>query len=290
MMVRAKDSDGKAGLTPAQWHDRLEQAAEDPAALAAELAELEREMKSERSWLHHNPSPDGLLRGLIDFFLDDKDDDYERLARKVRSELHREAQLTERFRSWTQGEDPRERLFPYLKDFGEKVHQDPTGLQFPGFIKYKGVKEGQAREAYVFYLNERFPGRDPANFHVEFRPDTGEVVLKRIYRMELPRIQGITTPARAVLAEMIRELAPDPAAIRQFEVDNAANIRTRQTLLESHEEGGIGVFEPRPGVDVAATPLGHLMEKLARELDLVPGEFTCHLLPFGMLRVELGIG
>ena len=131
MMVRAKDSDGKAGLTPAQWHDRLEQAAEDPAALAAELAELEREMKSERSWLHHNPSPDGLLRGLIDFFLDDKDDDYERLARKVRSELHREAQLTERFRSWTQGEDPRERLFPYLKDFGEKVyrqHQPHSGI------------------------------------------------------------------------------------------------------------------------------------------------------------------
>ena len=286
MMTTA--SEGAAGLTPEKWRQRLEEAAFAPDSLHRVLDALEREMKRERSWVHDNPSPDHLLKGLITFFLDADDHDYERQARQIRDELSREAQLRERYRSWLPGEDAQDRLFLYVKDFIGQIDPDPTGVQFPGFLKYKGIHSGLAPEAYVFFLNERFPGRDPANFHVVFEPESGRVILKRIYRMELPRIKGASA-ARAVLAEMIQELVPDVQSITSLEVDNAANVETRQALMDSHEEAGVGVFKSKQGADVHSTVLGHLMIKLAERLGLSPGEFSVRILPFGLLEIAMAV-
>ena len=275
-----------SGVTPQQWRERLERAAGNPETLAAEFSELEKEMRSERSSLHSNPSPDGLLRSVMSFLLDDKDDDYERLAKKIKSELARENRLLEQYRSWKPGEDYEDRLFLYVKDFGGKLQPDEKGVQFPGFVKYQGIHTTDTQtESYIFYLNEKFPGRDPANFHLVFIPETGEVIIKRVYRMELPRLKGDASPARAVLSEMVHEIVPDLALITEFEVDNAANIKTRQALLEPGKE--MGEFDAKADADVEKTPIGHLMKKLSTELGLTPGEFKVHALPFGMLRIEM---
>ncbi len=141
----------------------------------------------------------------------------------------------------------------------------------------------------MLYLSERFPGREPANFHLLFAPAEGKLVIKRVYRKELPRIEGITTPARAVLAEMAADIVPSLRSVRSLLVDNAANVATRRALISSHRESGEVVFALRPGADPAATPLGNLMVKLARELGLAPGPFSCQVCAFGMLKIELEI-
>ena len=275
-----------SGFTPKQWRERLERAADQPRTLAVEFAELEKEMRSERSFLHSNPSPGGLMKSVMSFLMDDDDDDYERLAKNIRSELARENHLLEQFRSWKPGEDVEDRLFLYVKEFGGTLKPDTKGVQFPGFIKYQGIHSTDTQsESYIFYLNEKFPGRDPANFHLVFIPKTGEVIIKRVYRMELPRQEGQGSPARSVLRELVYEIVPDLNAITEFEVDNAANIKTREALLEPKEQKGD--FGARAGGDAENTPIGHLMKKLCIELGLSPGEYKVHAMPFGMLRIEM---
>jgi hypothetical protein len=272
-----------AGLTPAVWRTRLEQAVSDPDALAGRLRELEEEIRNEHSFLESIPSPDGLLERVLDFFLDTEDHDYERLSRKIAAELRHEKQVFKRYRGWKPGEDWEDRLFLYLKDFPGEVEADPQGVQFPGFDKYAGRNSGRStRESYVLFLNRRFPGRDPANFHVLFRERTGELVIKRVYKKELPRYEGRSSAARAVLAEMIKEVVPDLSLIREFDIDNAANRETRQALLAGDAQNNNDV---RP----EETPLGYLMKQLAIELGLTPGEFRYHIMPFEMIRIELGM-
>lgn len=278
-----------SGLTPNQWRIRLDEVSKDPVKLSAALVEMEREMKQERSWIHDAPTTEPLMKSIISFFLDDDDDDYVRLGRTIREELAREDRLKDLFRSWMPDENYMDRLFLYVKDFAGNILPDDTGLQFPGFKKYKGINKGYNAEGYVFFLNERFPGRDPANFHVQLDGDDHEVILKRIYRMELPRIEGITTPARAVLAEMIADIAPDPSVIRALVVDNAANIKTRQVLLNSTVTDSGADFSENKKADVAETPLGNLMTKLAQEIALVPGDFDMQVMPYGMLKITLKV-
>ncbi len=283
-----------SGLTPQQWERRLEEAADDPEALAAVLGELEREMHQEKTWLHDNPEPGNLLDAVLSFF-GQEDGDVELLGQRIKSELRLERHLEERYRSWLPGEDYLDVLFPYLKAFGDEVAPDPGGLQFPGFGKYKGVRRGSASsEIWVFYIADRFPGRDPANFHVTFRRETGELLIKRVYKKELPRIDGISTVGRAVLAEMIRELVPSLVDIRELEVDNAANQATRDALLRFTPSGDGVEFALRDDADPARTPLGHLMLKLVSELGMRPvasetGPFRVFLGRFGTLRIEMSV-
>ena len=272
-----------AGLTPEQWHDRLEAAANDPELLSKELAALESEISREGSWLHLNPAPDSLISGVLSFFAGETDQDT--LARKIKSELHREHRLKERFRARKPGESWRDRVFAYIKDFPGEILADENGVQFPGFSKYQGLVWNRKPETYVFYINEKFPGRDPANFHVQFDPETGEVLIKRVYKMDLPRPETGSSAARSVLAEMIFELIPNLSVVKSLVVDNAANIKTRQTLMCAKTGSGNPTYEKVEGADAAATPLGHMLEKLAKELGLVPEGFGCQLLPYGMLRL-----
>jgi hypothetical protein len=278
-----------AGLTPEVWQKRLEAAAHDAGALARVLAELEREMQKERTFLHDHPEPGRLFTTILDFLGRPDDDDIAALGEKIRDELRLERRLKERYRSWFPGEDVLDLLFPYLKEFGEPVVPDTGGLQFPGFVKYKGTRRGRTSDMWVFYISERFPGREPANFHVTFVAGSGELILKRIYKKELPRIEGISTASRAVLAEMIRELTA-LTAIRQVIVDNAANRATREALMSSQPADEGVAFVVRDGADPAKTPLGHLMRELVRELGLVPGTFRVFAQPFGILRLEMDVG
>ncbi len=275
-----------AGLTPRQWEERLEAAVDAPDRLAQVLAALEQEMRRESTWLHEHPSPDGMLAKILDFFARPDDDDVEALGLQLNSELQRERSLRKRYRSWRPSETWGDRLAPYLKQFGGEMRPTLDGLQFPGFSKYDGIA---GRDAMTFFLSDSFPGRDPANFHTTLSGDAaqGIVVLKRIYKKELPRIEGISTVGRAVLAEMIRAHVPDVASIKRLEIDNAANRDTRKALIAGQEVNGEAVFEPANDADPSQTILGHLLIRLAEELGLTPGELTFALLPFGMLRLQL---
>ena len=238
-------------------------------------------MQGEHSFLNTIPSPDGLLGRVLDFILDADDDDYERLSERIHAELRHERQVFKRYRGWKPGEDWEDRLYLYLKDFPGEVGPDPGGVQFPGFDKYTGQHiDRYTRESYTLFLNQRFPGREPANFHLLFRERTGELVIKRVYKKELPRYQGDTSAARTVLAEMIKGLVPDLSKIREFDVDNAANRETRQVLLASGPED-------KNSVRLEETPLGYLMRQLTIELGLKPGVFRYHIMPFDMIRIEL---
>jgi hypothetical protein len=277
------DAEAAAGLTPAMWRTRLEQAASDPDALAQQLRELKREIRNEHSFLESIPSPDGLLERVLSFFQDREDHDYQRLGKRIEEELRHEKQVFKRYRGWKPGEEWEDRLFLYLKDFPGEVERDPGGVQFPGFDKFSGLHSGRfTRESYVLFLNRRFPGRDPANFHLLFRERTGELVIKRVYKKELPRYQGKSSAARAVLAEMIRGMVPDLSLIREFDIDNAANRETRQALLA----GDTNAADP---AQLEQTPLGYLMKQLAVELGLTPGTFRYQIMPFEMIRIELAI-
>jgi hypothetical protein len=276
-----------AGRTPTDWRERLEKASCDPTLIKEELRELECEMRQERSWLHENPAPGGLIKSIMGFLQDDQDDNYQRLADKIQKELSGERRLVDKYRSWLPGETAKDRLCLYLKDFGGMIELENKGAQFPGFIKYQGFHENaEVRESYIFYLNEKFPGRDPANFHVVFVKETGAVIIKRVYRMELPRVKG-KSAAREVLKEMICELVPDILAVTELEVDNAANVETRKALMKARTDSKGAVFALRSDADPAQTPLGHLMVKLMGELGVTAGDFKAVVLPFGMLKIEL---
>jgi len=278
-----------SGLTPEEWESRLEEAADQPDRLAGILKELDHEMRQEKTWLHENPEPGDLFSTILEFLGRPEDDDLERLGSEIRSELQKERWLKKRYRSWLPGEVHLDRLFRYLKDFGGEVRRDDGGLQFPGFLKYKGIRRKSKDEVFVFYLSERFPGRNPANFHVAFDASNGDLLFKRAYKKELRVLDGMTTVGRAVLSELIREVVPSLSDIRAFVADNAANIRTRQALIASRKKGNSVVYEPRPDCDVASTPLGNLMSKLALEMGLTPGGFHLEVRPFGMLHIELDI-
>jgi hypothetical protein len=124
---------------------------------------------------------------------------------------------------------------------------------------------------------------------VAFDASNGDLLIKRVYKMELPVLDGMTTVGRAVLSELIRDVVRSLSDIRAFVVDNAANTSTRRALIASHETDDGVVYEPRPDCDVASTPLGNLMSKLALEMGLTPGRFQFEVRPFGMLHIELGI-
>jgi hypothetical protein len=278
-----------SGLTPATWEDRLGKAASDPRRLAELLSELEGEISREHTFLHGDPEPDNLLSLVLDFFGLPDDNDYEGLGKRIETELTAERWLKKRYRSWLPGEEVLDRIFPYVKNFGADVREDRSGLQFPGFKKHKGIRRGKTSEAYVLYLSERFPGREPANFHLLYDPAEEELVIKRVYRKELPRIEGSASAARAVLAEMAADIVPSLPALRSLLVDNAANVETRQALISSLREDDEVIFALKPTADPAATPLGNLMVKLARELGLVPGQFSCQVCAFGLLKIELAL-
>jgi len=279
--------DTVAGLTPDQWQEHLDAISEDPDALATQLAALEQEMRQENTWVHDNPTPGPIFKAIFRF-LKRRDDDLEQLGAKIHSELHAERRLKERYRGWLPGEQAADRLFPFLKDFGGEVQPEAGGLQFEGFAKYKGLKRGSKVEVFAFYLNERFPGRDPANFHLSFTPADGELVIARVYKMELPRAAG-ESAARAVLAELIGDIAPDPGAIHKLVVDNAANLETRQALLALDRSDGSVRYSIKAGADPARTPLGHLMLRLAAELGLAAGELSARVDRFGVLKITLPV-
>ena len=200
-----------------------------------------------------------------------------------------------RYRSWFPGEDYLNILFPYTKDLGEKVEPEKGGLQFPGFSKYKIIQHGRSlSEIWVFFISETFPGRDPANFHVSFLHDSGKLTVKRVYKKELPRIDGISTVGRAVLSEMIKGLIP-LVQIRKMEIDNAANEATRDALLSTKPGSDEVEFALRENGDPGKTPLGHLLLGLTAELGMKPvsypnGEmFRLFLCRFGTLRIEISV-
>jgi hypothetical protein len=278
-----------AGLAPGEWERRLEAAAEDPRALGELLSQLDHELHQEGTWLHANPSPGKLLKTIFRFFGRLQDDDLEHLGEQIKAEMQSEHQIRERYRSWLPGEIWSDRLVAYLKDFAGPVEPDAGGLQFPGFQKYTGVLRGQRVEAFALFLNQRFPGRDPANFHIGFDPPSGELVIERVYRMELPRRANGPSPARAVLAEMIAAVTPSPQAIRSLVVDNAANLQTRKALLVIEQTADSVAYHTRPDAYVGATALGHLMRKLAAELGLRPGQFQIRVNSWGVLKISLPV-
>ncbi len=278
-----------SGRTPAEWEKLLEEAADHPERLGALLKELESEISQETTFLHENPEPDNLFAIILDFFGVPDDDDYERLAQTIKAELQAERRLKRRYRTWLPGEEVLDRLFPFIKNFSGEVREERSGLQFEGFLKFKGIRRDTTSEVYALYLSERFPGRDPANFHILFDGAEGDLVIKRVYRMELPRLEGTVTAARAVLAELIRDIVPALSDIRTIVVDNAANRETRRAMISSRNEEGSASFELTPGADPAATPLGRLMGQLALELGLAPGAFRAEILAYGVLKIELSI-
>ncbi len=279
--------DSVAGLTPDQWEERLDSVSDEPEKLAAALEQLEQEMRQEDTWVHDNPTPGPIFKAIFRFF-SREDDRLEALGEKIHSELHAERRLKDRYRGWLPGEVPTDRLFSYLKDFGGEVHPDEEGVQFEGFLKYKGLHRGTTVDAFTFFLNDRFPGRDPANFHLSYLPAFGELVIKRVYKMELPRRKG-KSAARAVLAEMVDEIVLDRSTIRSLVVDNAANIETRQAFLRVTRTEDDVKYEIRARVDPAKTPLGHLMLKMAARLGLKPGDFTSKVNQFGVLKISLPV-
>lgn len=286
MGARMGTTSNVAGMTPEEWETRLETAASSETLLQQVLAELEREIGQERTWLHDNPSPAGVLVAVLEFFGQPLDTDLAALGSRIKAELQRERRLRKRYRSWHQGETWGDRLAPYLKGFAGEVGVANDGLQFPGFTKYVGIAGGSI---VSFWLSRRFPGRDPANFHVTSDAKDGTVVLKRIYRMELPTIDRVTTVGRAILAEMIRALVSDLRTIRRLVIDNAANTETRSALLNSRRGDGGVTLEAVRGADASRTLLGHLMIRLAEELGMIPGKLVFAVLPFGMLRLELPV-
>jgi|GEM_PF-5170773 len=282
-------ADNVSGRTPNEWERLLEEAADRPERLAQLLESLEGEIKQETSFLHEKAEPGNLFSIILDFFGIPEDDDYARLSERIKSEVDAERRLKRRYRSWLPGEDVLERLFPFIKNFNGEVREEAGGLQFEGFRKFKGISRGARSEAYTLYLSQRFPGRDPANFHLLFDEAKGELVIKRVYRKELPRLDGPATAARAVLAEMTGDIVPALSQIRAIVVDHAANVETRQALIVSHCEGDEACYELNSGADPAATPLGNLMNKLAVELGLEPGAFSTEILAYGVLKIELAI-
>lgn len=281
-------ADPPTGLSPEDWETQLEAAADDAGRLAASLGRLKTEMEQERSWLHENPTPGGVFKALFRFF-NSGAADLEQLGATLRAELYAERRLRRRYRSWLPDEAPVDRLLPYLKGFGGEIQRAPDGLQFPGFIKFKGLEHNDAHQAFAFFLDARFPGRDPANFHLSFEPLRGELVIERVYKKELPRPARGPSAARAVLAELARDITPDLRAVRLLVVDNAANLETRRALLRVERESGRARYRLRPDAAVARTPLGHLMRAFAGELGLRPGAFRLRVNAFGVLKIELPV-
>jgi hypothetical protein len=273
------------GLTPEAWEQKLDDAANDPRALAAVLTELDQEMRQEKTWLHEAP-PAPIIKTILKFF-GNNDEDLERLGQEIATELEHERSLKRRYRSWLPGEDYVQRLYPYFKGFNGEVRPTTEGLQFPGFTRYEGRVEGHLTEAMALFLNERFPGRDPASFHVAFEHSTGCVTIERAFKKELKRIPGISTVGRAVLAELIHNVVPDLTAIRKINGDNATNQETRKLLLEKKRRGLEVYFVPRPDADISATPLGHLVVELVRELGLKPGELQMEIHAYGVLEIAM---
>jgi hypothetical protein len=287
-MPAHKPADPPTGLSPQDWETQLEAAAVDAERLAGLLERLKAEMEQERTWLHENPTPGGVFKALFRFF-GSGDADLERLGETLRDELAAERRLRRRYRSWLPGEAPTERLLPYLKGFGGEIRRAPDGLQFPGFLKFKGLQHNDVHQAFAFFLDARFPGRDPANFHLSFEPARGELVIERVYKKELPRPPRGPSAARAVLAELTRDITSGPQAVRLLVVDNAANLDTRQALLRVERESGRVRYRVRPDAVVERTPLGHLMRAFAGELGLRPGAFRCRVNTFGVLKIELPV-
>jgi hypothetical protein len=284
-----EEAGGVAGRAPEEWEARLEQAAKGLMDLDGVLCELKQEIGSEHSWIEDNPAPSTLVRMFLEF-IGETDGDRNRFEERIEREIAHERSLVRRYRTWKPGESWQDRLNMYLKEFPAQVRADGEGLQFPGFVKYKGIHRSDgAGQAFACYLNERFPGRDPANFYVTFDATSGELILKRIYKKELPRLDGKRSAARAVLRELIRDVADPVSGIRQIEVDNVANRRTRQELMIVEKTDGRTLFSARPGADVEGTPLGYLMRTLAMELGLVPGPFRVSVQQFGIIRIELDV-
>lgn len=284
-----EEADGVAGRAPEEWEARLEQAAKGLMKLDDVLSELGQEINSEHSWLEDNPAPSTLVRMFLEF-VGGVDRDRGQFEEQIKREITHERSLVRRYRTWKPGESWQDRLHMYLKEFPAEVKADGEGLQFPGFIKYKGTyRSDSGGQAFACYLNERFPGRDPANFYVTFDAASGELVLKRIYKKELPRVDGKHSASRAVLRELVRDIADPVSSIRQIEVDNVANQKTRKELMIVEKTDGRTTFSARPGADVDGTPLGYLMRTLALELGLVPGELHVFVQPFGIIRIELDV-
>jgi len=280
---------GVAGRAPEEWEARLEQAAKGLMKLDDVLCELKQEIGSEHSWLEDNPAPSTLARMFLEF-VGATDSDRARFEERIEREIAYERSLVRRYRTWRPGESWQDRLNMYLKEFPAQVRADGEGLQFPGFIKYKGTyRSDSVSQAFACYLNERFPGRDPANFYVTYDATSGELILKRIYKKELPRLDGNRSASRAVLRELIGDVAHPVSGIRQIEVDNVANQKTRQDLMIVEKTDGGTIFSTRPGADVENTPLGYLMRTLARELGLEPGPFHVSVQQFGIIRIELDV-
>ncbi len=288
MTSKSNADQSVTGLTPQEWEKRLKRAASDPQALEKVLQELDREMRQEKTWLHENPSP-GKLLSLVFRFIGHDDKDFGHLGQRINEELEWEKTLKRRYRGWLPGEEALDRLFPYLKDFMGTVSPCTDGIGFEGFLKFKGVYKGSESEVFTFYLNERFPGRDPANFHLLFDPANGSLVIKRVYRMELPSLPKGPSTARAILAEMIHDICPTMDKIESIVVDNAANLDTRKALIHPrHTDDGV-VYELTHGASVERTPLGHLMLKLSEELGMSHTGFSIRVTSFGILEIKLGV-
>ncbi len=277
------------GLTPAQWRDRLERAAQDEGALAQVLRQLDQEMNQERAWLHDNPSPGRALRAVLRVLGGSEQWNIQQLAGQLKAELQQERALERRYRLWLPDEDRVARLLPYLSQFEGQVRPDDGGLQVVGFRKYKGLHLAPHAEAFVFYLSERFSRREPANFHLSYDASTGCLGIERAFKRELPSIPGVRAIGRAVLCEMARGIVPELDALRAIRIDNATNAATREALVLRLEEGGSVRFRVRRSADADATPLGHLMRKLAADLGLTTGRFRLQLRAYGVLRISLEV-
>ena len=277
-----------AGLTPQEWEDHLESVADNPEKLQAALEALNHEMHQETSWVHENPTPGPLFKAVFRFF-GKNDGDLEDLGHQIKDELHAERRLQDRYRGWLPGEEWCDRLFPYLKEFAGEVHQESAGLQFEGFTKYQGIERKLKTAVFAFFLNERFPGRAPANFHMSFNAEDGELVIERVYKMELPRPPEGPSVSRLVMAELVADLVPKLNDLKKLVVDNAANVETRQALIEARPDSEGVNYEPILGANVDATPLGYLMRKFATELGLESGDFVIRVNRYGVLKIILPI-
>ena len=279
-----------SGRAPAEWEAHLERCAGDPVALTEALSQMAAEMRRERSWLHDNPPVGGLLSAILEFFARPEDNDVEALSRQLESELRAERTLKERYRSWLPGEDYLDVLFPYLKSFGGEVHVDEEGVQFPEYVKVTGLKTGGTRAVVAFFVHERFPGRDPANFQLAFDTFEGTLVAKRAYKMDLKASPDHPSVGRAVLGELIRVVCPNLSSLRRFIVDNAANRATRDDLLIRVRSSDDDVrFGLRPGFRPDDTLLGRLMRRLVGDLGLTAGPLHASVGPFGTLRFEMAV-
>ncbi|RME25509.1 MAG: hypothetical protein D6806_07745 [Deltaproteobacteria bacterium] len=278
-----------SGLTPEQWEHRLERAASDPEKLRREIQALEREMLREKSWLHENPVSEGVI-GLVLGFLGGRGDDYRALGKQIEQELYAERSLKERYRGWLPGETPLDRIFPYIKNFPGRVEPCKEGVVFDGFLKFRGVSWGGAENrAVAVYLNERFPGREPANFLLWFVHASGHLVIKRVFRKELPPRCGSTSSARRIVLELADLIVPGRDEIAALEVDNAANRATRAALMR-HDAGKDPPYVLVEDTKPEQTPLGRMMMKLAAELGRKPLDFRLALDRYGVLKITLPLG